>query len=85
MTQWWSDSKGGYIPLNEMHGKQLANGLKKLRRGDYCPPGEPLSVDEETRLGAEMEAELERRGLNLDGVEVAPTPTDDDAPHEEVL
>ncbi len=77
---WWSDSRNEWVDPSAMHGKQLANGLKKLRRGDYAPPGEPLSVDEETRLGAEMEAELERRGLDLDGNMVTPAPSDADAP-----
>lgn len=80
--KWWSESQGKEMDLSALHGKQLANGLKKLRRGDYAPPGDPLSVDEETRLGLEMEAELERRGLDLDGREVAPTPNDNDAPAE---
>ena len=80
MTQWWSDSKGRYMTLDEMPGKQLANARKKLLRGEYVPPGDPLSTDEETRLGSEIEAELERRGLDLDGNEIVPPPDDSDAP-----
>ena len=85
MTQWWSDSKGRYMTLDEMPNKQVANARKKLLRGEYVPPGEPLSADEETRLGAELEAELERRNCDLDGNDATPPPTDDDAPKGEEL
>lgn len=80
--KWWSESRGMWLELADMHGKQIANGRKKLLRGEYVPDGEPLSVDEETTLAAEMLAELERRGLNIDGGEVAPPPADDEAPRE---
>lgn len=78
--KWWSDSKGEWMEISDMHGRQVANAIKKLRRGDYAPPGEPLSVDEELRLDQELTAELERRGLDDEGRESAPTPADDDAP-----
>lgn len=77
--RWWSESKRGWIALADMHGKQLANAVKKLRRGEYAPP-EPLSVYEELRLDMEIEAELERRGLDGDGREIVPEHTDADVP-----
>ena len=79
MAKWWSDSKGAYMLLEQMHGKQLANGLKKLERGDYCPP-DPLSDDMEAKLAKAMRDELANRGLDLNGNEIVPPPGDSDAP-----
>ena len=83
MTQWWSDSKGRFVPIADMPNMHLANAWMKIVRGEYVPPGDPLSADETTALMDAIKAELESRGCELSGASAVPPQTDADAPPQD--
>lgn len=65
MTKVWSQSKGKHLELSEMHGQHLLNTYRKILRDEYLDAtGNPVQGDDRAGLMTEIEAELEKRGLD---------------------
>ena len=64
-VKWWSESKGEFVPLREMHTAHLLSAHKKLERGEYVvgPLRESLTPLEDQTLRMDFDEEFKRRGV----------------------
>jgi hypothetical protein len=64
-TKVWSQSRQEHLELSEMHGQHLLNTYRKILRDEYLDENSNLlQGDARTELITEIEAELEKRGLD---------------------